>query len=138
MFPGSKRPIVGAIKELLRYQQERQSDKVVEVDSKWLIANMHLFLDKKQQEVPKWNPIMLKYMLGKLEMFVADPEVIGEIMADNKIVDKHSHLKEFIFNARLKDSVITMSRCSEQIQRRRAFMNCFSGTSNFNILDQTV
>ena len=136
VFPGSRRPIVGAVSEMMAYANARKSDEVVEIDTKWLYNNMSKFLDKKES-APEWSGIWLRYLFGRAELFISDPVVAQDVLNNNQIVDKHSWTT-VIFSPRLADNVTSMKRSQEQVQRRRAFMNCFSGTSNFNILDQTI
>lgn len=81
--------------------------------------------------------MVIFYHLGEMEMFVSDPSVVMDLakMVDNKLINKNSFFKNYLLSTRLKDNVLVMGRCQEQIRRRRAFMSCFSGAHNFLIMD---
>ena len=80
----------------------------------------------------------MMFLPGMLQLFICDPEVIQDTQREKCLIDKNSFLKKDVFDKRLGDNVQSNSRSPDHSQRRRAFMNMFSGTSNFNMLDQII
>ena len=113
---------------------------MVEIDQKWLYQNIDRVQGKKEKDWNKnqWHSVVLYYMIGGIRnLTISDPQIIGDAMEDHRI-DKDSFTRKFVFDQRLKDNVLTLNRCPEQVKRRRATMNCFSGTQNLSILDRIL
>jgi len=66
---------------------------------------------------------------------MCDPRIIGHLR-DNKLYDKASKL-DWIFSSRLKYNVISLSKCPEQIHRRKAMLTAFTG-DNLNFLRNSL
>ena len=79
VFPGSKRPIVGMVKEIKSYLDARKTDEVVEFEFTWFDRNLHRFVDKKNDNVPEWRGNFLRYMFGYNGVILSDPDVIQDI-----------------------------------------------------------
>ena len=105
-----------------------------------MYQNIDRLLGKKEKDQVKnqWHPFIIVYNIGGIRnLTVSDPEMIGDASLDQRI-DKDSFMRKFMLDCRLKDNVLTLNRCPEWLKRRRAMMNCFTGTSNFNILNRIL
>lgn len=136
MFPGAKTWLLGNYFNLKEYERARMTDEIVENILKWLLVNIRRFADKKD-EVQVWNPMTLIYLPGKVKMVVSDPRVLQALDEDKTLVDKNkfSYLGIMVFNKRFRNNVMSLTRSSEQVQRRRALTNGLTGRSHFNLLD---
>lgn len=136
-YPGCRRWLMGNYKEVESFVHAYATDPYTEVQWKWLWDNVGKFVDKKV-DVPKWKPTVLKNILG-LKISIQDPEIIQDFMNDKSLLEKSlSSGFMMIWNKRARINVFTLLKSSEQVQRRRAFSNGFSGARHFKMMDGIV